>query len=188
MASKAEIFAVALGLTGEKDVVDPDGNEPGARKVRKFYTIARDATLRAHPWNFAMRRAQMTPETAAPAFGFAKSYLLPAEPFCLRAWTAHTDGEPWKVEGRSLLTDYNGTLNLEYIARVTDEGAFDADFTLAFGQVLAAMACYDLTGNTALARTLMEDSVLQKRQARSLDGQEGTPDEPGESQFILARA
>jgi hypothetical protein len=187
MASKADIFNAALGLLGEKAVVDPDGTEVPAVKLRKVYAVALDSAIRAHPWNFAMRRAQITPDTAAPAFGFATSYTLPSDPFCVRAWRADTDGQPWKVEGRSLLTDYEGTLNLEFIARVTDASAFDPDFVLAFAHVLAALACYDVTGNGARGAQLLETSILRQREARSTDGQEGTPDEPDESQFLTAR-
>ena len=68
MPSDVDIASNALHEIGEKSITSLDDDSDRARLVKQFYAVTRDATLRAHPWNFATTRRSLAQETAAPVF------------------------------------------------------------------------------------------------------------------------
>lgn len=133
----------------------------------------RDAVLRAHPWNFAIKRIELAELTTTPIFGFASQFQLPAD--CLRVLRTDEDQIPHQIEGRVLLTDA-GTVQIKYISRITDPNQFDA----LFAQALEDRIAWSLTFNITDIRTLRADMEATYkatlREARAMDGQEGVMD------------
>lgn len=190
MAAKVDIFNAALLLIGGKTVDDPDG--AAAANISAIYAVTRDATLRLHTWNFAQARAVIAEEAAGPDFGFTYQYLLPADPYCLKARTIDNDPKLlFKVEGRNLLTDESGPINLLFTARVTDTESFDPLFVEVLELRLAAKLAYSKAATRSLAADLWTMAGERLTEARSADGQEGSPDamEPDEARgdFLMSR-
>ena len=80
------------------------------------------------------------------------------------------------IEGRLLLTD-SGAINIKYLARINDPNQFDALFIEAYEARMAAEFAFALSGNRSLTETawvLYRDKISE---ARSIDSQEGTPEE-----------
>jgi hypothetical protein len=158
-----------------------DANEP-ARQCNLWYEPVRDATLQAHPWNFAIRRATLALTSETPTFGYAYAYALPDD--CLKV--VRTEDEEfgiqadYRIEGQLgsyrhvLLTDI-GDEKIEYIAKVTDPNAFSPTFVQTLAVHLAAKICKPLTEDKKATEQLYQlyGSIL--REARSVDAQEGTP-------------
>jgi hypothetical protein len=188
MAAKVDIFNGALVALGEQDVLlDPEEIATGGKLLRVKYDSVRDATLEAHPWNFAGVRVQIAADATAPLWGASNQFTLPADPYCLKVRELQDLTIDFVVEGRKLLVDAGGPLNLIYTRRVTDTEEFTGLFVETLELHLAAKIAFGLTRSNSRADALWAQYLAQLRQARSSDGQEGTPPERADSEFINAR-
>ena len=138
-----------------------------------LYPQIRDLVLRAHPWNFAIARASLTASSSSPAFEYTNQYELPSD--CLRAIKLYDTRESWKVEGGKLLTD-SAAAKLIYIKKVTDTGLFDPLFVDALATRLAAELSNSISGINSKSESLMREYKEKLQEAKTRDGQEGTPD------------
>lgn len=188
MTSKVKIFNLALTAIGSARLNDPDEATDKATVLRDAYDDVLDAVLEAHPWNFALRRASLAADTAAPAFGYAKQYTYPAEPFCLRVWRMEDRTIEWEAEGRKILTDAGAPLQFRYIARITDTSLFPGNFVMALAQRLAAETAYRISGELSKEKTAWEAYYRKLATAKGPDAQEGKPAPNDESDFLDARS
>lgn len=151
-----------------------------AIEFRRVYEQARDTVLAAHPWNCAMELASLDADATAPAFGFTYAYTLPTDPWCLRVWQldydTHDDAK-WKVRGRKIHTDESAPLKIEYIARRTDPAEFSPHLADTMSACIAERLAITLTGSESKRQAMEEKYGDYLRNARTFDGQEGTPDE-----------
>lgn len=187
MASDTEICNLALRKLGEARITSLTEDSPAARTLSDVYEFARDATLRDHPWNFAIKRATLAADSSTPAYEFDVQYAVPAD--CLRVLGADIDdgSEPWKVEGGYILTNATAPLYVKYIARIEDEGLFDASFVNAFASRLAYEVAETITQNTQKKEAMARDYEVSIRNAKKSDAQEGTPDDYPEDDWVVAR-
>ena len=142
---------------------------------------ARDAVLRAHPWNFAITRATLAQLSTTPAYEYAYQYSLPTDPYCLRVLSMEYQDYVFKIEhlagtGRVLLSD-ESTAKILYIAKITDTAQFDSLFVDALTAKLAADLSYPVTNSTSLQLQMHKLYELKLSEARSIDGQEGFIDD-----------
>lgn len=200
MPSTVDIANYALNNLGASNIATLDENSKAARIVNQRYEAVRDAVFRAHPWNCLIRRAQLAQESDAPAFGYAKQYALPTDPFCLRVlefsngslsypqdnMVNNTGGPVFAIEGRKLLTD-EGTARIKYIARVTDPQQYDASLVEALAARLAAEVCYAITGSTSMIQIQTALYEAKITEARFNDATEGAPQRLEASDFIESR-
>jgi hypothetical protein len=146
--------------------------------------------LTEHIWNFAKQREQLTAHVTAPEWGFGYAYDLAAKH--LRVHTV--DGEEavsgkWKVEGRQILTDTAGTIDILYTDGVV--GAVVADMPIYFREALSARLAWKwaigITGSQNMAEEKKVDWAATLQTARSADSQEGMPDKLEACEWISAR-
>jgi hypothetical protein len=187
--SETEICNLALLRLGNAISISSLGEDSkNARLCNLIYASARDAVLRAHPWNFAVKRVELASEATTPAFEFAYQYTLPTD--CLKVirtdWEALDLATEYRIEGNKLLTD-EGTASIEYIARITDVAQFDALFTDVLAQRIAAELCIPITDNASGSQSLWQIYQLKLSEARSVDGQEGTPRMVTSNDWLIAR-
>lgn len=176
--SVVSIVNRALDYLGQEPITSLDQGTVGARVMKRAYDASRDATLRAYPWNCAMGRASLAAETTAPAWGFAKQYVLPVD--CLRVIEIQDDVTidiPWRVEGRRILTDQSGPLNIRYVRQIVDPSEFDALTADALAVRLAMDTCRAVTGSTSDLQTLGQLFQLRITEARRIDAKEQSQDE-----------
>lgn len=182
--SAVSISNMALSLIGNKSFLITslsEASEP-ARQCLLWYEPIRDATLQAHPWNFAIRRAELAQISDTPAYGYAYAYALPDDYLKVVQTDVAEEGmdENYRVEGllgsttRVLLSD-EGEVSIEYIAKITDPNAFSPTFVQALVTHLASVICTPLTDSQSRAKELKEAYKEIVREARSVDAQEGTP-------------
>src|SRR5690606_18101386 len=119
--------------------------------------LRRDALLRAFNWNFAMKRASLPALADAPTWGYTYQYQLPSD--CLMPvqvgeyyvipgmadYIGGTDDEPFRIEGRTIATDWSAPLKIRYIRKVTNSGEFDALFVEALAADIAVHTCFAIT-------------------------------------------
>ena len=79
MASVVDICNRALQKLGAESITSLTQNTENARACNSCFEFLRDAELRAHPWNFAIKRAQLAADLTPPEFGYDLRYQLPSD-------------------------------------------------------------------------------------------------------------
>jgi hypothetical protein len=168
MASSVEIANSALTKLGETRITSLTDNVKGAREINAIFEIRRNRLLRSFNWSFAMKRTQLSALSDAPSWGYALQYQLPAD--CLRVvqvndlWNipglsdfmGGPDEEPYRIEGRTIVTDFTAPLKIRYVRKVTNTEEFDACFTEVFAYDLAVEACESITQSNTKKQDLKD--------------------------------
>jgi hypothetical protein len=163
----------ALLRLGAETISSLDDGTRNATLCSRAYDVIRQEILRAHPWNFAMKRVTLSSSVGAPAFEFTKTYTLPTD--CLRLWRLYDLSIPYKLEGRTILCD-EASLSIIYIYDNEDESTFDPIFREALSLKIAAQLGYAITGSQTPVQlfTQMYDKIL--KEAKMWDAQENQSD------------
>ncbi len=167
----------ALARLGEARISDLEEDTAAGRACALNLPLARDEVLRAHWWNFATERAELSRLAEAPLFGYAYAYQLPVQ--CLRVLEVNGvsgSGAPdaeWEIEGGKLLSDEPG-VHVRFIKQVTDLDLFDPLALEALVVLMAAKVAPAIQGgSTAKAAELKEEFVrMVAPLARRVDGNE----------------
>jgi hypothetical protein len=188
MASVVDICNIALQKLGASRIVSLTQDTENARECNLLYEQARDAELRAHPWNFAIKRAQLASSTA-PVHGPTSAYPLPSD--CLRLLPQDPcrafDDLDWQIEGRSIVTDDTGALDIRYIYRVTDPNLFDALFVELMACRLAEGLNEKITQSNSKGQQIREDRRVALREARKVNAFENQSQEAPEGSWLTVR-
>lgn len=189
MASEVDICNFALQKLGAEPIVSLSQDSENARSCNRVYFHLRDVELRAHPWNFAIKRVQLAADSTAPDFGYANAYPLPSD--FLRLMPPDVQFNPndldWQIEGRKILTNDAGALDVRYIYRVEDPNEFDATFVEALACRIAMELCEKITQSNSKAQMIREDYTTAMRTARKLNAFENIPAEPPTDTWITSR-
>lgn len=184
MASTVQICNQALVKIGAERITDLSDDTPSARVLNAIYEIKRDAELAAHPWTFAITRAEIPALSTAPAFGWSYAYPLPSD--CLRVvqvgedWTFYDDGDSgslFQVEGASILTDQVSPIAVRYVYRVTNSGRYPAPFVEALACRLAAEIAEERTQNLSKREAAWAEYEKAIRTAKRVNAIEQPPQE-----------
>ena len=190
MTAEVDIFRLAMAHLDDRPIASADDDTTQARLCRAHYDGCRDAVLRAHPWNVAMRRVQLAPLTDDPPFEWTYQFQLPAD--CLRLLPVTEDGAedgrpvPYNLEGRRILADVQ-PLKIRYVTRLTDPGAFDPLLTQAIAAHLAMTIAGAITGKRTVAQAAAEMYRVKLIEARRVDGLEGGIAQPRADRWLEAR-
>lgn len=205
VTSVVDIYNLAITRIGHEQIASEGENTKAGRLVRLHYPIIRDAVLRAHPWNFAIRRATLAQLSVTPNHEFTYAHALPSDPYCLKVIRTNYEAEgysstavygypglvgygampvEYRIESinvsgtpvRAILSN-ESTMKIEYIARITDVALFDPLFVDCLAARLAAELSIPLTDNQAATKTLLEIYQMKLAEARTSDAQEGSPRE-----------
>jgi len=166
------------------------------------YQDTRRAVLRAHPANFAIKRAILTEDTGnPPLFGFTKSFKLPND--SLRFLSRHTGfdsfaitdvrGTDFELEGRSLLLNDNfstvdpAVVNIRYISDFTNLSQWDPLFIKLFAIELAVVLAPNFSSSEARLSAVVQLRDGISTEARAIDGQERPPTRKQHSRWLQAR-
>lgn len=181
MASQIQIINVALSRIGANEITALDEATVESKLAVMLWEIARKATLRDHPWNFAITEVELSKLAVPATYNYSYSYQLPAG--CVRLLEVY-DCRDFKVAGRNIQTD-NDTITIRYISDVTDTAMWDALFTDAMAQRLAAELAYPLTKSQATADTQVTLYERKLAKARFVDSSEDIQDAIGQSDSWL---
>lgn len=193
VASNTEIANLALARLGDHEIANlaTDTTKAG-RIMRAHYEQTRDLLLRAHPWNWAIKRATLAASATAPNHEFAYAFPLPTD--CLKivqcdfeqATVTYFDAyagqytlpQSYRIEvvggQRCIVTD-ESACKIEYIAEITDVAQFDPLFVDLFASRLAAECAYAITQSRPLSEQMWQLYEMKWRDATATDAQEGTP-------------
>jgi len=185
VGGEAAICSAALIELGEDRITSLTQDAERARIMRELYPAELDALLSEHPWNFALARVELAQSAEAPAFGFARAFVLPAD--CLAVVEVSPVEASWKVEAGRLLAD-EAAVAVRYVRRVADPAAMPPCFRAVLAARLAARAAKRITGSSAEKERMEGLAAERLRTAKGRDAQgSGSPESPGADLFIRAR-
>lgn len=187
MASETSISNRALQKLGAARITSLSESSSEARACNAVYEILRDAELRAHPWNFATARAQLSADSIPPAFGKANSFNLPVDCLKVREDDVNTLNKDWLIEGRKILTDEGGPLNLRYTKKVEDVSLMDPLFQEVLSCRMAIEMCEELTQSNSKKESLKDDYKNAVREARRSNAIERIAQQPPEDEWVTVR-
>lgn len=183
--TETSICNSALLKLGADRITSLSEGSKQAKLCNEQYAKMRDEVLTQHPWNFALKRAAIAADVSAPEWGYAYKYSLPAD--CLRVHRMESPDMEYKVEGRYVLTDEGAPLNILYIAQITDTAQFTPLFAEAVSCRLAADISYAVNQSSTVQKTMLDMYQYQLKLARSMDAQEGTPEDLDASSWVTVR-
>lgn len=172
--SLTEIFNNALqGLKADRIMAGSDDSE-SADLCNQAWPSVRDAVLRSHPWNCAMRLAQLQQSATAPAWKWDYAYPLPTD--CLRVVeVVGADEEAievWEVVGTEILCNEAAPVYISYIWRETDPTKYDALLCRVLEAALAAELAYPLTASVTARQAAQAMYDERMREARGVDARQ----------------
>lgn len=187
MSTQIEIVNIALAMISANLITGIDDDSDEARLARLHYGPARDATLEAQEWTFAMTRFMPAKNAEAPLFGYSAAFDLPTE--ILRVVACERIGEipanmvdidfvsqpdqiDWILENRQILCDVD-VVHARGIQRVESEGVFSPLFVHAFAAKLGLLMCYPLTQSSGIATTVGQMYAGFLLEAKSRDAIQG---------------
>jgi hypothetical protein len=190
MISVTSICNLALQKLGVNDnIIDLSAavvaKQRAAIECDTAYHPMRRAVLRENRWNFNSTRAILAPSATAPVFGYNYAYPLPAD--YMRVYECVTSRMPWKVERKSILTDYGSSLQVIYGADIEDPTEFDALFV----DLLALRIAIQISPRLSQSKTTKDELIQEYKDLRSIafqvDSMEGYGEEIEEDDWVLAR-
>lgn len=172
VTSQSRIANRALIVLGSVErIVSVEDPSPLAGQIKDLWHESRRSGIVAHPWNFALERAQLNEAPPKPVFGYARKFKLPAE--CLR-WLPPAQGDyDWflgEEEGGFILSDASAPLNIRFIKDVEDVSAWPVHFQIFMGYQLAmdlAESATQIGGNVQDMMNKREEALTE---AKKLDG------------------
>lgn len=181
-----EICNLALVPLGADTIMDLDEDSENARKLKAIYSLVLKDILRAHPWNFALKRVELAQLVNTPLYGYSYYYQVPAD--YLRAVEINGENNiDYVVEGDTLLCSEE-TVELRYIAYIEDSTLYDSNFISLLASRLEAELAYAITQSKTLADSKWAIYKIKLARARSADAQEGKPQKIQRNRWIESRA
>lgn len=189
MASDVDICNRALQKLGAKRISSLSQDSTNARSCALAYPIVRDKLLRAHFWNFAIKRAELAASGSAPSWGRANSYQLPSD--FLKMAPHYPEFNPndldWVIEGTQVLSNDAGPIHVRYVARITTPGLFDSYFCEALATDLAYELCEEITQSNGKKQGLLQDKrdiIVDAKLANAFDN---VASQPPEDTYVTCR-
>jgi len=172
--TETSICNSALSKIGADRINSLTEDSKEARLCNEQYAKLRNEVLRSHPWNFAIKRKSLSLSAETPTFEYDNFFPIPSD--CLRVLKVNDTGVKFKIEGNKIATD-NDEISIMYIAKITNTALFSVDFA----EVLAWRIAADLAYSIVQSRTVWADTMAIYREflrnARSMDAQEGSPED-----------
>ena len=179
MATDIDICNLALSHFGARPINSFNDGSDAGRLCGVFYEQTLDEVLRAHPWNFAIKRTTLSRLADAPVYKYAYAFQLPQDyirVLSINKLNVYDESHHYEIEkGRELLTDYPEVL-LRYVYRMTDTTKFDDIFIEALSLKLASKLSTSLSEEAGMSgQMLSEYKMLLEPLAKFVDASEDRP-------------
>ena len=168
---------MGLSKIGQDTILNLLENSRAGRACNLIYEPIRRTLLRAHTWNFSIKRVELALLPDVPVYGWGFKFQLPADFLKLigTSWDDYLDVK-FKVEGDTIVTDEQ-TFKITYVTDFVDVNNFDDSFSEALSARIAAELAYILVEDADLKLVLMQEYEQKFGEAKSNDAQENMTDE-----------
>jgi hypothetical protein len=183
MASEITICTNALLQLGSQPISSFTDGTDNALLCSNLYPQTRDGVLASAPFNRAIKRVSLAPSAVVPVWGYAFAFDMPGD--LLTLLEVDTLGNH-KVENGQILADEN-PLFIKYTFRNENVPSYSALMIEALTWAMMAVLAYPITKSTTKSTEINTIYLTRLRIARTVDAQEDSPDEMGESQLVRAR-
>jgi hypothetical protein len=185
--SETAVGNAALAKLGQGAVLSFEDPDERARWLKARFGDVRDLVLRANRWSFALARARLAARVEPPAFGWRRAFPLPAD--CLRLIEVEglSAAGAFALEGGAVLADAEGPLDVRYVRRIADVGAWDGLFAEAVACRLALELAEKLTQSASRREAALRDYQLAVREAVRVNAIETPAESPADGAWLLAR-
>ena len=175
---------MALSWVGADPIVSLEDEVREAQQIQRNYMLARDATLEAFNWTFAMKRFIPGKLTAAPEFGGLNAFDIPFDIMRVVAvygdtvnwllpWQGVEDEQAdWVVETGQILSSREAIYCLG-IRYMEDEGSYSPLFNMAFAAHLAMLVSIPLTASSSIEDKMSARFDYYLEQAQTLTAMQG---------------
>lgn len=185
-ATSVSICSNALLRLGAQTIASLSESNDRARLAANLYDTVRDSTLRSHPWNWAVKRVILAPDSTVPAFDFTAQFTLPSD--WLKTLQVGQDGFEVEYRTESGKIMASGTsLALRYIWRNTVESTWDAMLVEAMELAMAAAMAYGITKSASMVEVAQTALKAHMKLCRAADGQDDPPDTLGDFPLMQSR-
>ena len=159
-ATEVSICSNALLMLGGQPINNLTENSDRARLASNLYPAVRNYVLRRHPWNCAVKRVALAPDTEVPAFDWVFQYTLPSD--FMRVLSVGEAGSEvdYKIESGKLLCDVNPAL-LRYVWRNENPATWDSMLVWAMTMSMKAVMAYDALVNEAIEKKRLQYSFSE---------------------------
>ena len=185
MSERIDIVNMALSMLGIPPLTSIDDEGNVAEQVQIQYIPARDATLEAYDWTFALERFTPGKLAQAPVYGPSAAFAVPVNILRVIACDNVTNNSnpfsdpinsreqiDWQMEGGNIVCNED-VVYARGIRRIEDEGSFSPLFVQAFAAQLAMLLAVNLTASSSIRAGVVEQYNFAINLAISRDGQQG---------------
>jgi hypothetical protein len=187
VATDVSICSNALLLLGDKPLSSlspPDDSDAGTL-ASNLYPQVRDWVLRAHPWNCAVKRVILAPDTAPPPFDYAYQFSIPDDWLRTLQVGQIDDAVDYQMEGRKFLCD-DAVFYLVYVFKNSVEATFDSMLVQVLTLAMKAALAYPITKSSSMAQLCLQELQMELKKARAVDGTDNPPDTLGDFRLFSA--
>ncbi len=178
-SSQIDIVNAALLELGEQPLTSLDDDAEAAVVASTIYDQVKQDLLSKAPWRFAMKKADLSLDTATPLNEWASQFTAPTD--LVRLVRVYPD-QAYDVYGGKVYAS-STELAADYVAEV-DESLFPPYFTRLLVLELAARMSKSISGSESAKETLTRERQYQFAAALSADAQQ-QPNRPIRSRPYL---
>lgn len=189
MASQVEIANRALQRIGAKRINDLNEGSASADAIKAAWDAVVLRELSTNFWTFAITRARLSADTAAPLFGRRFQYSLPNN-YLRLAPMDPTYGTPmtdFLFEGTKIVTDWAPPLEIRYVRSDLTPDLYHPLFANAIAMSLAMEVCEELTQSPSKNDRVEAAYTTFIAQARRSNGIEAGPIAPEIDELVAVR-
>jgi len=172
MASKVQIWNLALRFIGETPVNSPTEDDDNADILSDIYDLSRQAALRQFPWSFALDTAELANDSSVDSPDYSYAYLLPSDSlYIVRLIPPGATDETYQIRNRHMHTDAT-EVYVEYVRDEEDTTKFDSLFIQAFAYYLASQIAITRTGKADMVQLMTNGYNRVISMARGMNASE----------------
>ena len=193
MASNISIANKALSMLGQAPIVSFTDNSTRAKDIYEIYDQCVKEVLVEHPWNFSVKRgslAELDVDISWTDDGLNVAYAYPSD--CLRVLNINDNNINWRVESVEdqicILTDAAAPLGIRYIFYNNNPAHYSPKFVEALAARIAAELSFKILQSATGSQERWDMySKYFLPNAISANSQEGSPIQPKQDLFVLAK-
>jgi hypothetical protein len=183
-ADATTICNSALRKIGAKEITSLSEDTKAAKLCNAQYSISRDFLFSIYAWNFAIKRATLTADVTAPAWGYANRFALPND--FIRLLEIRPKYAKYQIENGYILSNVD-EMDVRYVYQNTTTTTYSKEFDEALAYHLASELAYALIQSNELATQMFSKSEFWVSRAKMVDSANSTPISQDPNDWVNAR-